>query len=360
MSRLLLPVLGGLSLFLGLLSPIVSGQTCADPAHTFWKNDTLPQSPGGAFPVAVIQGLCEGEAIAQVFDKTALGDQKVERVAVGFGHVLGGPGFSATCNIEIYDGVTFNGAGLPTLGPKVFDLNADTASSMELQSTAINLFDLSGLNVVVTADKFVVAFRMNLNFNGTCGGGHPANFITDYSGGAGCTTTPQTSLIDTDADPWQDVRIATVLGVINLCPNFINGNWIIRACTSNVGGGSGTFNDLGFALPGNFSPTLAMSGSLLPSPAQYTFDLDNMEPNNALILFAGFTRIDAPLYGGTLVPATDLIVIFSTGLFGEISITNSMPSGIPSGFKMYLHGWAVDAGGPFGHSATNALEMIFP
>lgn len=359
MSRLI-PVLIVVLALLGLAAP-ASGQLCGDPAHTFWKNDILPQAPAGAFSVAVLQGLCEGEAIAQVFDKTALGDQKVERVSVGFGHVLGGPGFSATCNIEIYDGVTINGSGIATLGPKVFDLGDDLAAEMELQSTAINLFDLSSQNIVVTQDKFVVAFRMAINFNGTCAGGHPASFLLDVPPGGGCTTTPDTSLIDTDSDPWQEFTQAKLLGLIQLCPQFINGNAIIRACTSNVGGGSGTFNDLRFSLPGNFSPTLSMSGSLLPAPAQYTFELDQMPPNDAMIMFAGFTRIDSPFFfGGTLVPSPDLIVILGSGPFGQLSITNSMPGGVPSGFTMYLHGWIADAGGPFGYSATNALEMIWP
>ncbi len=126
----------GLALGLSLLTPLTAAQLCADPTDTFWKNDTLAQVPGGLTAVSIIPGLCEGEAAAQVFYlPPGSPSQKLNKVSVGFGDQFGAGGFNAVVNVEIYDGITWNGS-LPTLGTKVFDLADDTASSLRSSATA--------------------------------------------------------------------------------------------------------------------------------------------------------------------------------------------------------------------------------
>lgn len=214
------------------LSTDVAAQTCPSPTNNFWKNDSLPNVPAGPLPVSVIRGLCEGEAIGTIFHKPGgMAPQKLTLVGVGFGHTTGGSGFAATCNLEIYAGpVTYQGAQA-TLGPKIFDLNASQGADIQLASTGINTFDVSAFNIVVNSD-FVVAFRMNINLNGNCASGYPANFFTDNNGTNQCNAG--INLIDEQTQGWIDPATATI-GPFSLCPLFYAGNWVIRACTADSG-----------------------------------------------------------------------------------------------------------------------------
>lgn len=226
-----------LALFLaGLFSAsALSAQVCTT---NFWKNDNLPDVPSGSSTISIIPGLCEGEAIGSIFTM-APGSvpQKLKEVAVGFGHSGGGSGFQATCNVEIYEGpVTFSGSNA-TLGTKIFDLGVNAAASMQLSSTGVNTLDVSPYNITVS-DTFVVAFRMNININGNCTTGYPANFFTDNgSGPASCT--PGVNLIDELSGGWIDPATATISG-FPLCPIFYAGNWVIRACSEDDGTAAST------------------------------------------------------------------------------------------------------------------------
>ncbi len=354
------------ALALSIAAPGLAAQNCAVVSENFWKNDTLPQVPAGPLATAIIQGLCEGEAAAQVFT-LGVGQplQKINKVAIGFGHPLGASGFNANTDVEIYDGVTFNGTQA-ILGPKVFDLNDDLQSDMQVVTHGINELDLSGQNIVVGNDpsrKFVIAFRMSINPNGDCPSGFPINFFTDYDGlSTGCTTTPQTSLIDSpDFGGWVDASTAQLLG-FNICGGFINafnGNWVIRACSEDVGGSpTGQFVDLGFGLAGTFAPTLAGNGSLVGG-ASFNLEWAGLPPFGTTFLVVGVSTLFAPFKGGTLVPKDDLIISLPTGL-GALVLPASMPVGLPSNVSIWLQSWTPDAGGPVGFDATNALELITP
>ena len=98
-----------------------AAQTCPGASDLFWKNDTLPQVPSGATPVAVVPGLCPGEAAGSVFNlNLGQATQHVKQISVGFGAQGGVNGKTAQVNVEIYDGVTWNGTK-PVFGTKVFD-----------------------------------------------------------------------------------------------------------------------------------------------------------------------------------------------------------------------------------------------
>lgn len=351
----------GLALGLALLAPITTAQLCDDPTDTFWKNDILPQVPGGAMAVSIIPGLCEGEAAAQVFYlPPGSTTQKINKVSVGFGDQFGQGGFNAVVNVEIYDGITWNGT-LPTLGTKVFDLADDTSSSLQIFSHGINEFDLSNLDVVVGngTDAFVIAFRMDINPNGNCTNGYSANFFTDNGGGGGCNTVPQTSLIDIQGQGWRDVSNATVLG-FPLCPIFFNGNWVIRACTEDVGG-TGQFVDEGNSLSGFFAPSMTGEGSLLGG-GTFSVTMVGQPISRTGYFFFDFVGLFAPFKGGVLVPGTSFLIVFPTppAVFHTTTFPAVMPPGLPSGTSIYCQSWYIDAGGPFGASATNGLQMITP
>ena len=356
-------------LLAALAAPAVDAQLCPGGGDNFWKADNIPQVPVGPLGASVIQGLCEGEALGKVFTlPPGMPVQKITSVGVGFGHGSGAGGFNATCNIEIYDGLTWNG-NLPVLGTKVFDLGDDLAAELQVISHGINTFDFStqvpvDVEVGNTANRrFVVVFRSAINPNGSCAGGHPANYMTDYTGGGGCQSTPQTNLMDIEGQGWRDVNHAQVLG-FNICGGIINaynGNWLIRACTTDAApSNNGQFINLGNQLTGNFAPVLTGNGSLVGGE---TFDLSftGMPPSQTLWLFVGISRIDFfPFFGGTLVPNPDFTFLLPTSLGALFLPGQSLPPGIPPGFSIYLHGWMNDPGGPAGAAATNALELITP
>jgi hypothetical protein len=255
MIRLPLFTTGLTALFLLAASALpVSAQACPSGMDTFWKNDNLPDIPGGPLTVSVIQGLCEGEAAGSIFVVPAGSPaQQLKQVSVGFGHTTGGSGWTATANVEIYEGaVSFAGANA-TLGTKIFDLNADYGASVQISTTGLNVVDLTNYNIVVS-DDFVVAFRMNINFNGSCSAGYSANFFTDYAGGGGCQTTVGVNLMDELTQGWIDPALATISG-FPLCPLFFNGNWAIRACTSGTGTPASAAFRNGGANPASYTAT---------------------------------------------------------------------------------------------------------
>lgn len=227
-----------------LFTPLVQAQACPSTTDTFWKVDTLPDIPQGQMTISVIPGLCEGEGAANVFTLppgTPL--QRLTQVVAPFGAAGGTNGFTASVNVQVFDGVSFSGAlNTPTLGPKVFDLGADYSSSMQVTSTGLNVFDMTPYNVVVGGSgmgNFVVAFIMEINPNGNCTSGYNANFFTDNSqpGFFGCDpviTPPKTSLMYILGQGWVDTSKATVTGV-PICPLFYAGIWGIRACTEDAG-----------------------------------------------------------------------------------------------------------------------------
>ncbi len=333
-------------------------QACA---FNFWSNDNLPQVPPPTpTGISIVPGLCEGEAAAQVFTlPMGTPKQKLEQVAVGFADQFGAGTFTATANIEIYNGVTFSG-GIPILGPKIFDLNADTSSSAQLTSGGINTFDLSSENIIVGdgVDNFVVAWRMNINMNGSCASGYTANFFTDNpSPGGGCNTTPQTSLIDIAGQGWRDASTATVSG-FPLCPIFYNGNWVIRACSSDAG----TITcqpSLGLQGPGNV--TLSVCGGDLSTGTTADFLLTNAPPFaiTTMLISTNLNPQFSPKVFGTLGPLPPLFILgVSTDGSGQLNI----PDGVPGGsgpVSIYIQAVVVDDTQIKDFAVSNTLDLQF-
>ncbi|HKB16903.1 MAG TPA: hypothetical protein VKF62_12620, partial [Planctomycetota bacterium] len=226
------------ALLLAAVGPGSAAQTCS-PGQFFLKNDNLPAVPTGPTAVTVIQGICEGEAAAAVFDVGAIGAQvKVHSAAVGYVNAGGANGIQASADLEIFDGVTFPG-GIPTLGPSLFKWSTATGSSIGVTSSGINLSpSLSSFNIVASSGKIVVAWWMEVNaLAGSCPAGYTTNFATDATCSGlfcSCTAGSQKNLIFIQGQGWRDAATATVLG-FPLCPGFYNGNWLIRACVEPVG-----------------------------------------------------------------------------------------------------------------------------
>lgn len=199
----------------------LAAQSCA-PGDILLKNDLLAAVPGGTPTVAIVPGLCDGEAAMSVF--TTTGPCDVRKVSAMFGAQLGTSGVVAAVDIEIYDGATVNAQGRWTLGPRVFQLSA-AGSNLQIQSHAINEYTLPS-PVRCNSGKVVVGWRMVLNgASGSCSSGYTANFCTDF----GSSCTPGRNVLD--AQGHGPIDPTTYLGfILPLCPSYFRGDWIIRAC----------------------------------------------------------------------------------------------------------------------------------
>ena len=318
------PALLAISLCLALPTP-APAQSCTAPARLH-KNDTLPDVPSGAFPFAVVRGLCDGEAAMSIFSTG--GAAKVHAVSVLYGHVLGASGVQAVADVEIYDGATLQPNGRYVLGPLVWKLSP--TANVQLQSTAINTLQLPQ-PVRCTSGKVVVAFRMLSNLaNGSCLLGYDANFCVD----AAPHCTPGINVLDATGHGPVDPATYTGFGP-PLCPLYIRGSWVIRACiepevsVSWMGNATpGGFVSLRFLAPnqgGNAYLALAASGiaSGTPTPwGKLPLDSDPM-----FACFLGACRTILLGGTGTINPQGDA--------FGALQIPN-LPVLRSSGLTLYV------------------------
>jgi hypothetical protein len=120
----------------------------------------------------------------------------------------------------------------------------------------------------------------------------------------------------------------------------------------------GTFTDLGFGLAGTFGLTPSLSGSgELCGGDPVTFSLFGAKTFSTANLVIGFTQINAAFKGGTLVPDANILILgLPTGIAGNVVLNGTWPNGLPP-IPVYFQYWIVDAAGPQGFSASNALSV---
>ena len=363
-GMLSLRTLATAALSLAALTAPASAQVCPSPTNTFWKNDSLPDAPSGPISVSVIPGLCEGEGAANVFTlDPGMPLQRVTQVVCPFGAASGASGFTASVNVQVFDGVTFSGpSNTPTLGPKVFDFAQDLGSSLQVTSTSLNVFDLSPYDVQVGASgmgNFVVAFIMEINPSGNCASGFNANFFTDNSQfGFNCdpnVTPPKTSLMNILGQGWVDVSKATVTG-IPICPFFYAGVWAIRACTEDAGPANplfvsaspttipiGSFTSLTFHAPGfegepyiagaafNTAPGLPTPYGVVPLANDVLLNLSLNTPS-VFLNFKGVIGATGTAPGLILVPSNPAYA----GLTFHVAFASLPTDGSPWGISAPL------------------------
>lgn len=294
-SRVSFAVLVGLG-----VASTAAAQACPGTS-TSWKRDNLPLVPGLA-PVGLVQGVCEGEAVAVVFEMPAgMSAQKVLQVTAPWGGTGGTIGFQAQLDVEIYDGVSFTG-GVPNMGTLVWSLGS-TGAGMLVESHGLNSLDVSSYDIVVglapatgtpPVRRFAVCFRVDINAapGGSCASGYSGNFFTDAQASFGTCLTPlRTSLIQELTQGWRDMATLTI-GGFPACPFAFNGTWAIRACTTDAFPAS--YTTIAAGCPG----TLGTSNLISATPPKIGTNMlviVNKMTLNLGIMLMGFTNYVPPI-----------------------------------------------------------------
>lgn len=127
------------------------------------------------------------------------------------------------------------------------------------------------------------------------------------------------------------------------------------------GDDSRPWTDAGGALPGTLgAPVLSAVGSLCGGEP-VALQLSNALPGSASTLVLGLSLLNAPFKGGLMVPRPDVLVVaLPIDAQGELLLSTQWPPAIPSGLQFWMQHWIVDAGGPAGLSASNALRGQTP
>ena len=104
--------------------------------------------------------------------------------------------------------------------------------------------------------------------------------------------------------------------------------------------------------------SIATTADFVGSVCAIDLTLGNMQPSSVANLVVGFSQINAPFKGGTLVPNPDLVITGLPTLGGSLSVDGQLPYGL-DGFSFYFQAWIVDSGASNNLAATNALRIDF-
>ena len=118
--------------------------------------------------------------------------------------------------------------------------------------------------------------------------------------------------------------------------------------------------DLGFPLAGvDGEPRFEGEGTLAPG-STVQFELRNARPQTLAFAVVGWSPVYVPFQGGTLVPSPDFLFRFLTDKAGELTFDTIWPKGFAPCTPIYIQWWIIDAAGPHGWSASNALFLETP
>lgn len=122
---------------------------------------------------------------------------------------------------------------------------------------------------------------------------------------------------------------------------------------------SAVWRSLGGALAGT-AGLPHLEGTASPRSAMpVTLELSHGAPNALTWTVAGFSRANQPMFGGTLVPAPDVVLgAFVLSPSGQSSLPLTWPAGLPPGFELTFQAVILDPAAPVGFAASNALVGI--
>jgi len=157
------------------------------------------------------------------------------------------------------------------------------------------------------------------------------------------------------ADFDEDNRLDAAIGQATPPPGKLS---VIRNQTYPA---SSPFTDLGHSKPGtNGYPILLADGTLQPGDPM-SIALTNGLPLHNASLVLGFSQVNVPFKGGTMIPAVDLLITpLPMDATGSVTLVALWPSAIPAGFTFYLQFWFKDAGATLNEAGSSGLRVVTP
>ena len=120
------------------------------------------------------------------------------------------------------------------------------------------------------------------------------------------------------------------------------------------------WTDLEGGIAGSSGVPVLLAEGPLTGGSVVVFALASAPGNAPTVLVAGFSALNLPFKGGTLVPSPDVLVSLVMPFAGKIKLPVHWPSGIPAGAHLWLQAWFADGAGPSGFSSSNTLLATTP
>ncbi|MBL8752228.1 MAG: hypothetical protein JNK15_02920 [Planctomycetes bacterium] len=120
------------------------------------------------------------------------------------------------------------------------------------------------------------------------------------------------------------------------------------------------WSDLGQGLPGAAGLPLLTGTGTLSGGVTNALSTVHLPPSGIGVLVLGFAAQPQPLFGGTLVPTPDLLLMMVADATGGASFPFTLAATPPSGSQLVAQHWVFDGATPAGLAASNAVRALLP
>jgi hypothetical protein len=121
------------------------------------------------------------------------------------------------------------------------------------------------------------------------------------------------------------------------------------------------FTDLGHSKPGTNGYPILLADGTLQVTDPIAIALTNGKPLGNASLVLGFSQVNAPFKGGTMIPAVDVLITpLPMDATGTVTLVALWPPGVPSGFTFYLQFWFKDVGALLNEAGSSGLRVVTP
>jgi hypothetical protein len=122
----------------------------------------------------------------------------------------------------------------------------------------------------------------------------------------------------------------------------------------------GPWTNLGQGLAGSTQSVLRASGSLVFNDP-VSLCVSNAPPSSPAVLVIGGSQLNAPFFGGTLVPFPNVFFFgLASNTDGQVQLSGPLSNVLPPNSEIVMQFWIADGATPAGFASTNGVVGIFP